>query len=373
LTLSLAYRGGVVVYLNGKELCRGHLSKEGKVELLTMAEDYPPEAFLRNEKARLRAEDSIRPDFKDRLGKRIRRIENVEIPANLLRKGTNVLAVESHRTPALLAQLYQSSDEHCAWNTCGLVSLKLTAAGGVTPNVARPSGTVVWNCSSMRNSLAWDYPDPQDRLEPVRITGCRNGAFDGKVMAGSAEGLCNVKAAVSDLVQKGGAGKIPAAAIKVFYVSRDDKQILRYALPDGGFWDTFSEQPPTEVKPQTFKDPPGPWAAQPIVIKVRVAADAPAGEYEGKLTVNANGAAPVEVPVSLKVIDWKLPDPRDFASHSGLVESPESVAMQYKVPLWSEEHWKLLEESFKCLGEIGNRYVVIPLICKEWRFLKPLK
>jgi hypothetical protein len=48
LKLSLAYRGGVVVYLNGKEIARGHLPK-GALGADALAEDYPPEAFEKPE------------------------------------------------------------------------------------------------------------------------------------------------------------------------------------------------------------------------------------------------------------------------------------------------------------------------------------
>ena len=94
---------------------------------------------------------------------------------------------------------------------------------------------------------------------------------------------------------------------------------------------------------------------------MRVPADAAPGVYEGKLSVS--GPKPTQVPIRLKVVDWKLPDPKDYVTHMGIIQSPETVAMKYKVPLWSEKHWKLIEKSFQHLGEIGNKVVVLPLIC----------
>ncbi len=43
LKLSLTYYGGAIVYVNGQELVRGHVSKEGTP---AMADGYPPEAFV---------------------------------------------------------------------------------------------------------------------------------------------------------------------------------------------------------------------------------------------------------------------------------------------------------------------------------------
>ena len=43
LKLSLTYYGGAIVYVNGQELVRGHVAKEGTPAL---ADGYPPEAFV---------------------------------------------------------------------------------------------------------------------------------------------------------------------------------------------------------------------------------------------------------------------------------------------------------------------------------------
>ena len=50
LSLSVSYRGGVVVYLNGKEVTRGHLP-DGELTAASMAEEYPLESYI-NEKGK---------------------------------------------------------------------------------------------------------------------------------------------------------------------------------------------------------------------------------------------------------------------------------------------------------------------------------
>jgi len=47
-----------------------------------------------------------------------------------------------------------------------------------------------------------------------------------------------------------------------------------------------------------------------------------------------------------------------------LVQSPDSVALQYDVPLWSDRHFELIAESLRLLGQVGNKTVFIPLICR---------
>jgi len=70
------------------------------------------------------------------------------------------------------------------------------------------------------------------------------------------------------------------------------------------------------------------------------------------------------VPVNLKVIGWKMPDTKEFATHMGIIQSPDSVALQYKVAPWGEEHWKLMEKSIELMAELGNNTVHIPLVTR---------
>jgi hypothetical protein len=88
----------------------------------------------------------------------------------------------------------------------------------------------------------------------------------------------------------------------------------------------------------------------PIWVTARVPADAVPGDYEGKLRVTRGTDAPVTVPVTLAVCAWKSPDPKDFVSHAGLIESPESVALKYKVPLWAEKHLALIGPVIRAPG-----------------------
>ena len=91
----------------------------------------------------------------------------------------------------------------------------------------------------------------------------------------------------------------------------------------------------------------------------QAARDAAPGEYRGELSVSAAGGAAARVPVELRVADWALPEPRDFRTFVSLYQSPETVAMQYGVELWSEPHWKLLERSWELLGRAGNKVAIV--------------
>jgi hypothetical protein len=181
-------------------------------------------------------------------------------------------------------------------------------------------------------------------------------------MVSSDKPLAGVKAQMSKLVSRDGKGVIPASAVKLLYTVRDDGlcMAMRRRVPDGGFWNSLADEPPAALAVA----PDGGGALQSILLKVKVPADAAPGDYEGKLTLSADGLVATDLPVQLKVIGWKMPDPRGFATHMGVIQSPDSVALQYKVAPWSEEHWKLMEKSIELLGEIGNNTVHLPLITR---------
>ncbi|MCC5828511.1 MAG: hypothetical protein JJU36_03600 [Phycisphaeraceae bacterium] len=97
---------------------------------------------------------------------------------------------------------------------------------------------------------------------------------------------------------------------------------------------------------------------QPVWVTVQVPEDAAPGRYTGTLRLTPGGTVPVE----LDVIGFPSPDPWRFTTHAGMIQSPETIARHYGVPLWSPRHLQLLEPSLRLLGQSGNRVLFIPLV-----------
>ncbi|HUW55493.1 MAG TPA: glycoside hydrolase domain-containing protein [Planctomycetota bacterium] len=391
LTLSLGYRGGVVVYVNGKEAARGHMPA-GTVRPDTLAEDYPAEAFSMPDGSRL--DTATQPKgSRDRALLHNRSLTGVRIPASLLRRGVNVLAISVHRAPYhedVLKHQGSTGTFTLTWSTCGLWAARLTVPdadpangpGGLVPNVVRPKGLQVWNSNLMAVDYDLDWGDPCEKLEPIRIVGTRNGAFSGKVVLGSDQPIQGLTATMSPLRSKDGA-VLPASAVQV-----------RCALPDRNDWirgshvcgpsaryparviafDGLAETAPVEVPVRTSRSTRGTWVApgrpefvfgavQPVWVTVEVPADARPGDYTGTLSLAAGGRN-FSVPVDLRVCAWKLPDPKNWTTFTELIQSPESLALCYDVPLWSDEHFRKMEKSFKLMGQLGSRSLYLPLICQ---------
>ena len=214
-------------------------------------------------------------------------------------------------------------------------------------SAARPAAAVqVWTSDVISDELS---PNALKELKPVTIIGARNGTFSGKVVLESAGVIKGVQASVSALTGEGDV--IPVQNVQLRYaVAWDTKG---YSTPRGR--DILLESPP-EVVPANGR------ALLPVWVTVQVPRDVKAGTYTGEVTVQPEGAAPVKVPLSLEIQDWTLPDPQDYRTFLDFVQSPDTLAVEYGVPLWSEQHWRLIDRSFQLLSPTGGRVLYVPLI-----------
>jgi hypothetical protein len=101
----------------------------------------------------------------------------------------------------------------------------------------------------------------------------------------------------------------------------------------------------------------------PIWLTVKVPRGAKPGNYSGKLLVSCEGENAVEVPVDLQVAEWTLPDPENFQTWTEMMQSPDTLQLEYGVPAWSDKHFELIGRSFRLMREVGSKVVYLPLIC----------
>ena len=398
LALSIDYRGGLIVYLNGKEVARRHLPKGAPAET-DSAEKYPDEAFL-DAKGKLLVtwHHDWKPDAETRrrLALRERTLNELAIPAGVLRKGVNVLAIQVVRAPChaeSLKQKYNRRDQSRAgipcdlvFETCRLSRVQLTAAkaGGLTPNAVRPEGLQVWNSDPLAADFDLDFGDATEKLQAIRLVGARNGSFSGKVVIGSMKMIRGLKVAAGPLTC--GTATIPASNVRIRYgvpygyeygtagksFGQFDYQHLRYPTRPQLFGALTDKAPATVdvAKPGggSLKLPglpqPVAGAVVPVWVTVDVPVDAAAGTYTGEIRIHAPGQARARAPVSLSVADWTLPSPGDYATFIDMVQSPDTLAVEYQVPMWSKRHWELIDRSMQYLGRAGARTVYAPLVCR---------
>ena len=344
LKLALTCRGGCVLYVNGREAARKHLPA-GRIEPLTPAEPYGMEAFVSpTGRSVLRNVYSVKPPpaLLDRYESRLRRAA-VDIPAGLLRKGTNVLAVELHAAPlpAEWPEQLPPVQRQVTWQTVGLVdaSLAAPAGAGVTSGAASADALRVWNAHVLqRLDSARAAAGASGRIRPMRLVAPINGFTAGQVVVSAAGGARALSAKAGALKGEGGR-TIPATAARILYPKV------------GGQYVPLLESPAPDAP------------VQPVWLTVDVPARAEAGTYTGSLAISGGGKA-VTVPVELTVCGWKAAAPRDWKTCVNVLQSPESVARHYDVPLWSDRHFRLMEPSLRLMGRIGNDVLGVSAVAK---------
>jgi len=351
LALSVTYRGGLVVSVNGQEVKREHVASNAPLAEGPAGEE--------------------------------RTLADFPVPAELLRQGMNLIGLEVVRA----GYPNRTDEDVYEYSSCEILRARLSSgsSAGLIPNAARPEGFQVWNADAMAADFTVDFGDAAEALRPVTIVGARNGEFSGKVVVGSTRPIKGLKATPGEL--KGVGGTIPASCVDVRYGMPWGDQYLIDGLGlkqwspypvHANLLGVLSEELPREIAatapeyqytgrhahlPKDAREVEVvPGAVAPVWITVKVPADAKAGTYAGKVRIEAADERKVEVAVELKVADYTLPNTQDYRTWVDLIQSPDTLSIEYGEPLWSEKHWEMIGRSFRLIGKTGSRTVYVPLI-----------
>ena len=366
--LSLDYWGGVVVYVNGQEVARGDMPDK-RPDLASPAMDYPEEAFLTPQGKVLATDDDKNAN---RLALRNRQLRDVQIPAAVLRKGVNVIAVETHAAPVNARVLTGGYGSFFAgWPPVGLLNARLTVSPAGTAVTRRIQ---VWNCGPCDTLSVFDRGmAAEPPLRPIQISAPRNGVFSGRLVVGSDQAIKGLKVNVTDLTQAQGGGKIAASAVRVRYavVATHGTSWVGDDRFDGLFDVIPAEIPVAGTKPQGVSlyhlraepKPLVPGAVAPLWFTVRVPRNVPPGLYEGKVSVSADGLPVTTVPLRVEVCAWTLPDPKDFRVQNFLYHAEEVYAKYYNLTNYSDKHLEMVGQSLAILAESNSRQVEANLAC----------
>lgn len=63
--------------------------------------------------------------------------------------------------------------------------------------------------------------------------------------------------------------------------------------------------------------------------------------------------------LSVNVLDYTLPDPKDYTMFLDIWQHSSNVARQFGVPLWSDRHFQLLENVIASLADLGQKSIMI--------------
>ncbi|PCJ57379.1 MAG: hypothetical protein COA79_16050 [Planctomycetota bacterium] len=391
LICNLSFRGGYVLYLNGKEIKREFLPA-GKISQQTPSSDYDLNAFIaKSKRGRLgalafytHATDAHKPFWE----KRERKSKAISIDIALLKKGVNHIALEIHRSEYPIeckSKKNMTKRGKLAFGTVGLAEFSLkadTVKENVISGTERPAGFQLWNANACDIVRTTDYGNPSDAIHPIKIAAASNGQFHGQVVLSSTKEIKGLKVELSDL--KSINGTIVKTALQVRYGAINPTHTNLGNKRDNGYggkrYDLLLSNAPKALPfaKVTLKDyqinyrknlglKPNitPACAVPIWIFVKTTKANKAGNYIGSLKISASGMKTVTVPLEIHVAAFNLPDMKDFVAPLNLWQSPDSLAKFYQVEMWSEKHWALIDASLKLMGEMGNIALQFPLFAES--------
>lgn len=101
-----------------------------------------------------------------------------------------------------------------------------------------------------------------------------------------------------------------------------------------------------------------------LFCEINIPVTAKRGEYCGKLLIYENYGFSREtrigeIGVTLKVYDFLFPENKDNGFHLDLWQHPSNIARWHNVELWSDEHFAVLENYCRSLGDLGAKSVTV--------------
>ncbi|MDR3081518.1 MAG: DUF4091 domain-containing protein [Streptomyces sp.] len=108
------------------------------------------------------------------------------------------------------------------------------------------------------------------------------------------------------------------------------------------------------------------YAAQPLWFTFHIPKNAKPGRYTGTVRVDVDDDTQATYPLTIDVADATVPTPADRKFFLDVWAQPETIAQAHKVPLWSKEHWKLIEAYDRDLASRGQKVINTTMVDNPW-------
>ncbi|MFL5680905.1 MAG: DUF4091 domain-containing protein [Chloroflexota bacterium] len=162
-------------------------------------------------------------------------------------------------------------------------------------------------------------------------------------------------------------GRLPRVRVEVDAPGEDivvETFVVAFARDDHGIeW-------PESLDRAGFGEVAG-GTAQPVYVRIAVAADAAAGRHDVAVRAFVEEDFADERPVwsgsiAVEVAAVKLPEPRDFAIHLDLWQHLTAIARHHGVPLWSDAHLAIVDRYYASLEALGQKAVTLVVTDDPW-------
>lgn len=209
----------------------------------------------------------------------------------------------------------------------------------------------------------------------LKLSAVRNEQVSAQLAIASGHRLRDVKAVVGDLTGPGGA-KLSGADTQVRFVRYVPVQRSKSEVDWSATIDQVSsgKEVSGDRNPDVVADPleerssvdvPA-YAAQPLWFTFHIPGRARPGTYTGTVEVDADGRTQAHYPLTIKVADASVPDPKDYSFFLDVWAQPETIARNHGVELWSDEHWKLIGAYDRDLASRGQKVINTTIVDNPW-------
>lgn len=213
--------------------------------------------------------------------------------------------------------------------------------------------------------------NPHLNQRKLIISGWKGERVAAQLVVSSAIDLDNVSIETTPLVHSSGKKSISTDRILkgfVRYVMTDElnrhKEGTCGDRPDLSLFDSTLVADPIDhlatTLPVKAKTSQGYW------IRVWIPKDAPSGNYLSDVLIKNGQEVIGKLELTIQVQKRTLPQPNQWAFHLDLWQNPFAVARYHQVPLWSEEHFKILKTELQPYADAGGKVITIPIMHHPW-------
>ena len=222
-----------------------------------------------------------------------------------------------------------------------------------------PTPVEVWN-NVKTTSFGWGSIDKKYKRDDVpalaktlALYGWRGERVNAQAVLVAPEAVEAFEFETSNLVS--GKNVIPADAI--------DKYFATYVMGEVEFKGETVLAPDRLVKATGMAVPAK--TVRPVWLTVNIPREAVPGKYKGTVIAKADGKT-FTIPYTLEVSKRTLPEPKDWKFHLDLWQNPYAVARYFNVPLWSEEHFKVMRPIMEYLASAGQKVITASIFQHPW-------
>ena len=213
--------------------------------------------------------------------------------------------------------------------------------------------------------------NPHLNQKKIDIKGWKGERVAAQLVVSSAIDLDNVSVEIAPLTHSSGKQSISADRILkgfVRYVMTDELNKNQKGTcgprPDLSQFDSTLVADPIDhlaaALPIKAKTSQGYW------IRVWIPEDAISGNYSSDVLIKNNHEVIGKLKLTIQVQQRTLPQPDQWAFHLDLWQNPFAVARYHQVPLWSEEHFRILKTELQPYTEAGGKVITVPIMHHPW-------